>query len=623
MGRRMRAAVALVAALLGVALVALPAAAAAAQPLRPDAGHSAFRPSSVEDFSFASWHSDFRLGLTPEGRSRLTTTETIVADFPQIDQNHGIRRAIPTHYDGHPTALTIESVTDGEGHALDFETDDDSTNGGDVLVVTIAAEGFVHGRHTYVITYTQQNVTLYPDDSDDEEFFWQVNGTGWAQPFGSVTATLHVDPELAPRLTGRIACIQGAADSTDSCDDITSRTVGGGVVVDATAADLAPHDGLAIVVGFTPGTFVPRDDSFAANPAPGISLAGAIAALVAAVIAGIARLTRWRNAPGRGTVIPEYLPPKGVNLLTAGNISGTSSRSIPAQFLSFAVRGNVRVLQEGEDRYLLELRHLDGVDDTERSILTHLFPDTEPGSLRDLSVASEGLTTSMQGQLRLVPQQMLEAGLRVRRASRLRAVVIGLAVAGALVGLFASLVAFATQVGGTWPALTLFLAIGACVVTFVFASAVRPLTASGAELRDYLKGLKWYIELAEADRLRVLQSPAGALRSPYRPDDGAPGTGRLQIVKLYERVLPYAVLFGEEKKWVDMLGEYYAETGSEPDWYLGSGGFSAAYFAAGISAFSSSTTSAWAGSTASSTSSGFGGGAVVGGGGGGGGGGGV
>lgn len=622
MGRRMRAAIALVAALLSVALIAVPAAVASARPLY---GAAAAR-SGVDDFSFASWHSDFRLGRTPDGHSRLTTRETIVAEFPQVDQNHGIRRAIPTHYNGQPTSLALTAVTDGKGNPLHYETADDSEDDGDFLVVTIAADAFMHGRHTYVITYTQQNVTLFPEHGDDEEFFWQVNGTGWAQSFGSVSATLHVDPELVPRLTGRLACIEGGADSTDGCGDITSHTdSGGGMVVEASAADLAAHEGLAVVVGFTPGTFVPRDDSFTANPAPGVALAGALVALLAAIIAGIGRATRWRNASGRGTIIPEYLPPKGVNLLTAGNISGTDSRSIPAQFLSFAVRGNVRVLQDDEDRYFLELRHLDGVDETEYSILAHLFPDLEPGSLRDLSVKSKGLATAMRGQLRLAPRQVLDAGLRVRRASRLRTGVIALAAAGTVIGFVGSLFAFGTEVGGAWPAVTLFVAIGACVATFMLASATRPLTASGAELRDYLKGLRWYIDLAEADRLRVLQSPEGALRSPYRPaDSSVPAVAdRLQIVKLYERVLPYAVLFGEEKKWVRVLGEYYAETGVEPDWYVGSSGFSAAYFVAGISAFSTVTSTSWAGSSTSSTGSGFGGGAAVGGGGGGGGGGGV
>jgi hypothetical protein len=83
------------------------------------------------------------------------------------------------------------------------------------------------------------------------------------------------------------------------------------------------------------------------------------------------------------------------------------------------------------------------------------------------------------------------------------------------------------------------------------------------------------------------------------------------------------VLFGQEKDWSGVLGEYYDRSGSQPDWYVGPGPFNAAYFASGVSAFASTTTASWSGSPSSSSSSGAGGGGSVGGGGGGGGGGGV
>ena len=95
------------------------------------------------------------------------------------------------------------------------------------------------------------------------------------------------------------------------------------------------------------------------------------------------------------------------------------------------------------------------------------------------------------------------------------------------------------------------------------------------------------------------------------------------MLKLYERLLPFAVLYGQEKHWSGVLGDYYTRSGSQPDWYAGSGAFNAAYFAAGIGAFSSATSASWSGSASSSSSSGCGGGGSVGGGGGGGGGGGV
>jgi uncharacterized membrane protein YgcG len=361
---------------------------------------------------------------------------------------------------------------------------------------------------------------------------------------------------------------------------------------------------------------------------------------------------RWGSAPGRPTIIAEYLPPKGVNLLTAGNIAGSAAtaRSLPAQFLSFAVRGNVRVLEsDGGKHFLLELLHTRNVDDREQAVLEGLFPGLQPGTRRDLTEKDAALSTAFQRELRSTGKQIFIDGLRERRGGTARGWLVALVILTGLVGIFGSIIALATQVGRGWPLLTLFLTVFALAATLILTANVRPLTAAGAELRDYLRGLKLYIELAEADRLRVLQSPQGALRSPYRPDPAtewastvsttgatvatgsntavettAVETGRpLQVLKLYERVLPYAVLFGLEKQWSAVLGDYYARSGSQPDWYYGSTAFNAAYFATAIGTFTSTTVSSWSGSATSSSSSGFSGGGSVGGGGGGGGGGGV
>jgi uncharacterized membrane protein YgcG len=591
-------------------------------------------PTSIDDFTFDSWHSDYTLGLDREGHATLVTTETIVARFPEIDQNHGIRRAIPTHYQGHPTELRVTSVTDGDGKPRSFETDDDSEDDGDFLAVTIAADNFVHGPQTYVIRYSQKHVILYPDNANTEEFYWQVNGTGWAQPFGEVSATLNVDPAIAPQLTGDTACFRGHSNSGAACDSISGEPHGDGWRVEATASNLAAHEGLTIDAGFESGTFVPRDDSFTANPFPSIGLAGALAGLVALIAAGVLRVTRWGSAPGRPTIIAEYLPPEGVDLLTAGNIAGTAAkgRSMAAQFISFAVRGNVRVLEgEGRKHFILELVHANGVDGLEHSVLSHLFPGLVPGAARDLTGKDAALSKGLQSALRTAGKRVFTDGLRQHRGGSTRGWLAALAILGGVVGAVGSIIALATEVGGAWPFLTLFVSIIVTILTMIVIFTVRPLTPAGAELRDYLKGLKLYIELAETDRLRVLQSPQGALRSPYRPDPpgetalaaGDESNRPLQVVKLYERVLPYAVLFNQEKQWSQVLGDYYARSGSQPDWYYGSGAFNAAYFAAGVSAFASTTTTTWSGSATSSSSSGFSGGGSVGGGGGGGGGGGV
>jgi uncharacterized membrane protein YgcG len=134
-------------------------------------------------------------------------------------------------------------------------------------------------------------------------------------------------------------------------------------------------------------------------------------------------------------------------------------------------------------------------------------------------------------------------------------------------------------------------------------------------LRDHLAGLEMYMKVAEAERLKVLQSPGGADRTPIDTSDGA------RMVRLYERVLPYAVLFGIEKEWTKTLEIAYADQAAVPDWYSGADGvFNAALLGSALSNFSHTTSTAFAPpASTSSSSSGFSSGGGFSGGGGGGG----
>jgi uncharacterized membrane protein YgcG len=131
-----------------------------------------------------------------------------------------------------------------------------------------------------------------------------------------------------------------------------------------------------------------------------------------------------------------------------------------------------------------------------------------------------------------------------------------------------------------------------------------------------------YLELAEKDRFRMLQSATGA--------DRIDTTDGRQIVKLYEKLLPWAVIWGVEDSWARELEVQLQQTGEELDWYVGTGGFQSAMFLGALSGLQSGTSatsssgggSSWSSSGGSSFSGGSSGGGSSGGGGGGGGGGG-
>lgn len=594
--------------------------------------------AGVDDFTFDSFDAVYELSRDADGRSVLETTETLVAVFPDFDQNRGIRRAIPLDYDGHPTDLAIESVTDAAGTPRPFDTAEDDD--GEFLLVTIAGSEYVHGEQTYVIEYRQRNVTHVPDDAAIDEFYWDVNGTGWAQPFGRVSAELRMSDDVGRGFNGDVACYRGWSGSSTPCEELA---VGESTppVVTAAAAQLGPYDNLTIAAGFAPGTFVPRDEAFTSSPAAMTSGVAALLALVAAIAAISTRATRWRDHPGRGTIIAEYEPPADASAMVAADLVGQPGKGVTATILERAVDGELRIVETGRKSYAVEYTGEAAVpaDAEARRVVAALFGGNPArGALRSLKSRDTALGKRLLAIRQSVTKHVVQSGLR-RRPDLGRRVLLALGalIAGVLSVIF-GIMALDDRMGGVWPLVCLLVAIIAAIATFVTVADVRPLTERGRAVRDHLEGLRLYIRLAEADRLRVLQSPSGALRverhglapapaaavgavpaglSPAAPPDPA------VVLKLNERLLPYAVLFGLEREWSRELAVLYEQSDTAPGWYDGRSTFNAAAFAAGVSSFSSSSSTSWSGSSSSSSSSGSGGGGSSGGGGGGGGGGGV
>ena len=94
---------------------------------------------------------------------------------------------------------------------------------------------------------------------------------------------------------------------------------------------------------------------------------------------------------------------------------------------------------------------------------------------------------------------------------------------------------------------------------FIFLPFVQlpksTLTLAGGMHKTYLEGIREYLRLAEEDRLRAAQSPrtADLVSSGRRAYGDAPNAPGDSIVNVYERLLPYAVLFGMEREWAEVI----------------------------------------------------------------------
>jgi hypothetical protein len=264
-------------------------------------------PSDTSDFTFDSFDARYELSRDDAGRAHLRVSETIVARFPDFDQNRGIIRAIPNNYRGVPLDTTVESIVDESGVDVPYEL----TSSDDFIELALGTDDFVYGATSYVITYEQTDVVGNFRTTSSEELYWDVNGTGWDQPFARVSAEVIIDPELGPSLTGEAACYVGASEETGDCE-----VQHNGDTFSAAAVNLGPRENVTVAIGFIPGTFVIPEPSLAPPPnldpvpVPLIDeLASSLTILLAIggiTVAAVLRVRSGRDAVGRGTIIPEY-----------------------------------------------------------------------------------------------------------------------------------------------------------------------------------------------------------------------------------------------------------------------------------------------------------------------------
>lgn len=560
--------------------------------------------ANLNDFTISDYQINYQLSRDDERRSILKTTEKITAEFPSVGSvNHGIERYIPSGYDSHGTSLKITNVSDEAGATREYTT----YESGDFTVLRIGdPDVYASGSQTYIISYQQRDVTRYFADTGRDEFYWDTNGTDWKVPIDALKIQLEIDQDLAGDLSGNTACYFGGYGENRICQlDNTDDKL----IYNTEATNLSAGSNVTIAVGFNGGTFAAYQmtfwEKFMAFWILSQVATGLIALLTSIFLA--VRYFGWsKRKKALGTIVPEYVPPKNTSVVTAASIVG-SDNTFTAQLIDLAVRHFVRISETkakttfGAAEYKIEIiKSTDGLLPEEQEFLKDLFGNLAVGSSIDTDDLKNDPTLSLRLQdndSKLKKLMREKYGLRAKDETKsrwFRRAGLALLISGLIL-------------------LSIPLVIAA-ILAYILGAILWPLTDSGVELHRYLLGLKMYISVAETERLRMLQSPEGAEKVSINTDDPA------KMVKLYERVLPYAILFGQEKEWNARLGQYYEAARTQPDWFVGSGNMLVA--ASLISSLNNLTNSMVSTAASASSLGGSGGGGFSGGGGGGGGGGG-
>lgn len=548
--------------------------------------------ADVNDFTINNFEADYVLNNNAVGGS-LQTTEKITVTFS--DNNHGIFRYVPKSYNNYSTKLTIGSVA-RDGSPESYTTSSSNDN----LVLKIGdADKTITGKHVYELRYYQERVVNFTGETP--EFYWDVNGEGWSQLFEKVTATLRMQNGSLDQ--ANVACYAGVRGSSGKACAFSKEN---NAVIFSTTKPLGPSEGLTIAASLPAGMFTAPTvrDKLKDNTA---NIIGILFGLITAIVALVVWFRYGKDYTSRGIIVPEYGPPGGLSPAEVGMLADfrVDAKDLSATLIDLAVRKFVRLHEEEKKvllwkskEYSVELlnNNFDTLKTHEKKLLEGIFGGkTEVGTLIPLKKLNKTtMQSSVQGARTSIKNDLIKKyGLIESKYPKIFVFLVFMVIA--LVGM-----AFLLKSGG-------FIAgaiIGGVAVLLAGIFMQRR-SHGGVETYQKIMGLKLYMNVAEKERLKMMQS----VDRPY--------TEPKKTVELFEKLLPYAVALGVEKSWAKQFDGIMTEN---PDWMASNSAaaFSSAHLASSITAATSSFSTSFATSSGTGSS---GGGSSGGGGGGGGGGG--
>ena len=627
--------------------------------------------ADVQDFYFSDFTADYYLTKQDDGTSSLHVKEVITAIFPETNQNHGITRLIPsTNQNGKnqtvdsEAALNLKVLRNGEPENINKIAKEKNY----YIVYIGSASKYVHGEQKYTLEYDFTNVITEFTESgqnvsgvDDvkkafQELYWDTNGTGWSQRFDRITARLHVPNDVYSNLNKQAWCYVGAFGSHNQDRCIVKTTNDG---FSFTTGGLSAGENLTFVTNFQPDTFKVIIKKYY------FLVWLLVAEIVIFAIIIIKNYVKWsKKAKSQYHLrkslfeAPQYQPPTDnkIHAAEAEQIYLKKTESSYVATLLELVVGKAVTLKRIEDQKKynwtivlnIDSKELSGSQAEMLNILNNGKPLTVGAEIPIQKHTPTRHLAECPALYRAFAKEQLEDGgyLQPRERTSAKYQIVKIVVYfllfyflfppatsflfSTLGGLsrstnFTDSIRNGIMVGGLG---LLIVDIVVFIAAVIFNIVLRRMTAKyqkytekGIRLINYLEGLELYIKMAEADRLKFLQSVKGA------------DTSREGIVKLYEKLLPWASLFGAEESWVYELAKYYEV--EMPDDAIGTdlvNGLISSNISRDISRVitystryyepSSSGSGGGGSSSFSSSSSGSGGGGFSGGGGGGGGGGG-
>ncbi|MBL7926246.1 MAG: DUF2207 domain-containing protein [Bacteroidia bacterium] len=472
------------------------------------------------------------------------------------------------------------------------------------------------GYYTYVLTYTTSKQIIFRDNND--ELYWNVNGTGWSFTTGMVSCKI-VFP-LQTKITEN-NCYTGQQGATTS--NCTFKIIEANVITFQTSQPLAANEGLTVSTTIAKGTLIPpaTTEKLWSTTTDNAILPLLILAVLFLFCFNYYAWHKVGRDPAAGTIFPQFEPPPDFSPAACGFliIKSYKSHHFAASLVDYAVNGlvDIEVKPEGlifksqvytfhkpdlitnkseiiNQRYQWYGYYMDKLynEKAEKGKYNATIASVYNGlgkHLKDKHEFSNGNTNSFKNLFTLNLNY------------------VGWGIFFLVLYVIGTIVYFISYSGT--PVLVLssiaLLLIG-LVIQILFSRWLQAYSNEGRKILDHVLGFKMYVETAEQIKYDAMNPPD-------------------LTIQLFEKYLPYAIALECENQWASKFEnvlEKAIEGGYQPTYFSMHGSnFNSHAFASGLSGGISSTIAS-ASTPPSSSSGGSGGGGSSGGGGGGGGGGG-
>ena len=488
---------------------------------------------------------DVQLVVNPD--ASIEVTETIDADFGV--PKHGILREMPIHYavGMHQYALRVRlrNVDDGSGRVYETSVSYEDN----LMKIRIGSPEYtVQGQRRYRLSYLVERAILWEGNHAWEKgnyavLRWNATGTEWQVPIHASKVTVHLPRALNDLELGYDAWTgyfnaRGRNFTKRALDERT---------VEFTTGQLLPREGITVEISM---------------PADAVSRPGWVKELswwlidnfpysVFPATLALCLLTwffRGRDLPGTGTIVVNYEAPDGLTPAEVGTLvdEQVDLRDISATIIDLAVRGYLKIeevdasswFSSGSDYRFIKLREPQGLKTFELKLYNKLFGSKQSVTLSDLQEKFYPVLPQVKDDLYrgLSREGFFDGNPETVRGASF---VLGLML---LLAVLASCCMIQYGLIGRVFLLPVVIAGLLSVVTVLITSRVMPRkTRKGRITWEKIAGLQEYIRRAEVESL-----------------------GESERQGVFERLLPYAIIFGLSKRWGKAFANLYREP---PNWY--------------------------------------------------------